>query len=61
MVNCYSVKMAARVQVVFTAAKLIALLIIIFGGLVRLGQGQYCKLKQQAKTVTFHRRTEIMG
>ncbi|XP_064640838.1 b(0,+)-type amino acid transporter 1-like [Lineus longissimus] len=39
MVNCYSVKLAARVQVIFTFAKLSALLIIIIGGFVRLGQG----------------------
>lgn len=38
-VNCFSVKLAARIQVVFTAAKLLAIAIIIIGGIVRLGQG----------------------
>ncbi|CAD5125696.1 DgyrCDS13902 [Dimorphilus gyrociliatus] len=39
-VNCFSVKLAARIQVVFTVAKLIAIAVIIIGGIVRLGQGQ---------------------
>ncbi|XP_050399175.1 b(0,+)-type amino acid transporter 1 isoform X4 [Patella vulgata] len=39
MVNCSSVKFAARVQVFFTFAKLAALLMIIVGGIVKLGQG----------------------
>ncbi|XP_070575142.1 b(0,+)-type amino acid transporter 1-like [Ptychodera flava] len=38
-VNCYSVKWATAVQNVFTAAKLIAIALIIFVGFVRLGQG----------------------
>ncbi|XP_032238828.2 b(0,+)-type amino acid transporter 1 isoform X1 [Nematostella vectensis] len=38
-VNCFSVKLATRVQVVFTAAKLIAIAMLIITGLVRLGQG----------------------
>ncbi len=39
-INCYSVKLAARIQVIFTVAKVVALLIIIIGGIVRLGQGK---------------------
>lgn len=37
-INCISVKAAARVQIVFTIAKLLAIGIIIIGGFVRLGQ-----------------------
>jgi len=40
IVNSLSVKAAARVQVLFTAAKLGALGIIIVGGIVRLAQGK---------------------
>ena len=39
LVNAYSVTLAARVQVVFTAAKLGALVVIIIGGFVRMAQG----------------------
>ena len=39
-VNCYEVKWATRVQDVFTAAKLLALFIIIGTGLIQLGRGQ---------------------
>ena len=39
-VNCYSVRLAAQVQVIFTGAKIIALFVIIIGGIVRLGQGE---------------------
>ena len=39
IVNCVSVKLATRVMVFFTAAKLLALVMIIITGLVRLGQG----------------------
>ncbi|XP_076449114.1 b(0,+)-type amino acid transporter 1-like [Babylonia areolata] len=38
-VNCYSSSLAARVQIVFTTAKLAALGIIILGGLLRVAQG----------------------
>jgi len=39
LINSYDTTWAARVQVFFTGAKLVALLIISIGGLVRLGQG----------------------
>ena len=39
-VNCYSVELAARVQVIFTVAKIIALIVIIIGGFVKLGHGE---------------------
>lgn len=39
IVNSMSVKVAAKVQIIFTAAKLIALVIIIVGGIVRMAQG----------------------
>lgn len=39
VVNCYSVKLAARIQVIFTAAKLLAIGVIIVGGLVHIAKG----------------------
>jgi len=39
-INCLSVKWAAKVQNVFTVAKVLALVIIIIVGLVALGQGR---------------------
>jgi amino acid transporter len=44
IVNSYDTRWAARVQIFFTGAKLIALLIISIGGLVRLGQGMFIKV-----------------
>lgn len=38
-VNCYSVELAVRIQVFFTVAKIVALLIIIIGGFVYIGKG----------------------
>ncbi|XP_022258779.1 large neutral amino acids transporter small subunit 2-like, partial [Limulus polyphemus] len=38
-VNCYNVKWAARVQDVFTFAKIFALIVIIIAGLVHIGMG----------------------
>lgn len=40
VVNCYSVNLATCVQNVFTAAKLVAVLIIISGGMYKLAQGE---------------------
>ena len=44
-VNCCSVNASTRVQVIFTVAKLLALVIIILTGLVRLGQGHTSTLE----------------
>lgn len=38
-INIYSVKLASKIQIIFTVAKLIALAIIIIGGIVKLCQG----------------------
>ncbi|XP_050740404.1 b(0,+)-type amino acid transporter 1-like isoform X7 [Eriocheir sinensis] len=38
-INSYSVNLATRVQNIFTAAKLLAILIIVVGGVVKLAQG----------------------
>lgn len=37
--NCYSVNLATSVQNIFTAAKLVAVLIVILGGLYKIVQG----------------------
>ena len=39
-VNCASVKWAARMQIVFTAAKMIAIVMLIVTGIVRIAQGK---------------------
>jgi len=39
-INCYSVNLATGVQNVFTAAKLVAILIIISGGAYKLAEGK---------------------
>jgi L-type amino acid transporter 9 len=39
IVNSTSVRAAAKIQILFTAAKLIALVIIIIGGIVNLAKG----------------------
>ena len=38
-INCYSVNLATGVQNVFTAAKLVAILIVICGGAYKLAEG----------------------
>lgn len=40
-VNCYSVNLATNVQNIFTAAKLVAVLIIVCGGAYKLGLGNH--------------------
>ena len=41
IINCSSVSLAARVQVIFTVCKLAALAMIVITGFVRLAQGKY--------------------
>ncbi|XP_045125705.1 b(0,+)-type amino acid transporter 1-like isoform X3 [Portunus trituberculatus] len=43
-INSYSVNLATRVQNIFTAAKLLAILIIVVGGMVKLAQGNTAHL-----------------
>lgn len=38
--NCYSVNLATGTQNLFTGAKLIAIFIVVVGGLVRIFQGE---------------------
>jgi L-asparagine transporter-like permease len=38
-INIYSSKLAGSIQIIFTVAKLAALVIVIVGGLVKLCQG----------------------
>ncbi|KAL8559421.1 hypothetical protein ACOMHN_045218 [Nucella lapillus] len=45
VINSYSTRLAARVQIVFTMAKLGALVVIIVGGLVRVAQGHTAVLE----------------
>lgn len=45
-INSYSVNLATRVQNVFTAAKLLAILIIVVGGMVKLAQGNTAHLSK---------------
>jgi len=48
-VNCASVRWATSMQVVFTAAKLVAIVMLIITGLVRLGQGHNDSFKDAFK------------
>lgn len=54
-INSYSVTLATKVQNIFTAAKLLAILIIVVGGSVRLIQGntQYLATGFQGSTSSF--------
>lgn len=45
-VNSFSVSLSTKVQVLFTGAKLLALCIIVVGGIVKLIQGELCVLSQ---------------
>ncbi|KAL8559420.1 hypothetical protein ACOMHN_045217 [Nucella lapillus] len=45
VVNSYSTRLAARVQIVFTVVKLGALVVIIVGGIVRIAQGHTAVLE----------------
>ncbi|CAI9735031.1 (0,+)-type amino acid transporter 1-like [Octopus vulgaris] len=45
-INCYSTDFAANIQVVFTIAKITALLIIIIGGFVMMGKGEFYDLPE---------------
>lgn len=38
--NCYSVNLATGTQNLFTGAKLVAIFIVVVGGLIRIAQGQ---------------------
>lgn len=40
IINSYDTRWASGVQIFFTAAKLLAIVVIIIGGFVRLGQGK---------------------
>ncbi|XP_043275004.1 b(0,+)-type amino acid transporter 1 isoform X2 [Venturia canescens] len=51
LVNCYSVNLATGVQNAFTAAKLIAILVIIVGGSYKLVQGNTQHLQHAFKTM----------
>ena len=43
-INCANVKWAARVQVVFTVTKVVALVLIIIVGGIQLGYGEFLDL-----------------
>ncbi|CAI9735028.1 (0,+)-type amino acid transporter 1-like isoform X2 [Octopus vulgaris] len=45
-INCYSTDFAASIQVAFTVAKITALLIIIIGGFVMMGKGEFYDLPE---------------
>ena len=54
-VNCYEVKWATRVQDVFTAAKLLALFIIIVTGIIQLARGESNKVNKIRNSLVANR------
>jgi L-type amino acid transporter 9 len=38
-INVYSIQLSARIQIIFTVSKLLALAIIVVGGIVKLFEG----------------------
>lgn len=53
-INCYSVNLATGVMNAFTAAKLIAILIVIVGGTLKLMQGAFSLNTHDIKSTTFN-------
>lgn len=54
-INSYSVTLATKVQNIFTAAKLIAILIIVVGGIISIAKGntQYLNKGFEGSTQSF--------
>ena len=53
IINCSSVSLAARVQVIFTVCKLAALAMIVITGFVRLAQGKDTLIRPDRLEPTF--------
>ncbi|XP_057657979.1 b(0,+)-type amino acid transporter 1 isoform X2 [Diorhabda carinulata] len=52
-INCYSVNLATSVQNVFTAAKLVAVLIVVLGGAYKMIEGNTQHLKEPFKNTQY--------
>ncbi|KAH3789278.1 hypothetical protein DPMN_167453, partial [Dreissena polymorpha] len=52
IINCYDTSWAAYAQVFFTVCKLVALVIIIIGGFVKMSQGGHTELRDGFKGTT---------